>query len=303
MSSIPFVEKYRPIDLLPMQYNEYNKRFLHNSLNQNKISNMIFYGPPGTGKTTVIINFVNEYLKRNNLMNKGLLLHLNASDDRGIDIIRNSILRFASSDGILSNTLKFVILDEADYMTKQAQKMLQSIMESSYKQVRVFMICNYISKIDTTLLSEFIILRFHQLSKDIMNNILNNIIIKEGLLISKNQVDDIQAFYTSDIRSMVNSIQYKSIHNIPNSDMYSTLYMILKRNAVSELQDKVAVYAKTLNYTTNNLIFMLIEYIIHTDINITSEFIIFAEIIYTTKNTNSCILEYACHYLCNYYNN
>ena len=303
MSSIPFVEKYRPIDLLTMQYNEYNKLFLHNSLNQNKISNMIFYGPPGTGKTTVIINFVNEYLKRNHLMNKGLLLHLNASDDRGIDIIRNSILRFVTSDGILSNTLKFVILDEADYMTKPAQKMLQSIMESSYKQVRVFMICNYISKIDTTLLSEFIILRFHQLNKKIMNNILNNIITKEGLLISKNQVDDIQAYYTSDIRSMINSIQYNSIHNIPNSDMYSTLYMILKRNAVSELQDKVAVYAKTLNYTTNNLIFMLIEYIIHTDINITSEFIIFAEIIYTTKNTNSCILEYACHYLCNYYNN
>jgi len=303
MSSIPFVEKYRPVDLLSMQYNEYNKRFLHNSLRINKISNMIFYGPPGTGKTTVIINFVNEYLKRNKLMNKGLLLHLNASDDRGIDIIRNSILRFVTSDGILSNTLKFVILDEADYMTKPAQKMLQSIMETSYKQVRIFMICNYISKIDTTLLSEFIILRFHQLSKDIMTRILSKVITEEGLDISNKQVNDIQDYYKSDIRSMINSIQYKSIHNIPNSEIYSTLHMIIKRKEVSELQDKVVLYATKLNYTTNNLIFMLIEYLIHLDKNITSEFITFAEIIYTTKNTSSSVMEYACHYLCYYYNN
>jgi replication factor C subunit 3/5 len=303
MSSIPFVEKYRPIDLLSMQYNEYNKKFLHNSLVLNKISNMIFYGPPGTGKTTVIINFVNEYFKRNNLMNKGLLLHLNASDDRGIDVIRNSILRFVTSDGILSNSLKFVILDEADYMTKAAQKMLQSIMETSYKQVRIFMICNYISKIDTTLISEFIILRFHQLSKEIITDILSNIILKEKLDISKTQVNDIQEYYKSDIRSMINSIQYKSIHNIPNSDIYRNLYMIIKRHNVRELQDKVNLYAKTLNYTANNLIFMLIEYLIHADKNITSEFIVFAEMIYTTKNSNNCIMDYASHYLCNYYKN
>jgi DNA polymerase III delta prime subunit len=303
MSSIPFVEKYRPIDLLSMQYNEYNKKFLQNSLVLNKISNMIFYGPPGTGKTTVIINFVNEYFKRNNLMNKGLLLHLNASDDRGIDVIRNSILRFVTSDGILSNSLKFVILDEADYMTKAAQKMLQSIMETSYKQVRIFMICNYISKIDTTLISEFIILRFHQLSKEIINDILSNIILKEKLDISKTQVNDIQEYYKSDIRSMINSIQYKSIHNIPNSDIYRNLYMIIKRQNVKELQDNMNLYAKNLNYTANNLIFMLIEYLIHTDKNITSEFIVFAEMIYTTKNSNNCIMDYASHYLCNYYKN
>jgi len=303
MSSIPFVEKYRPIDLLSMQYNEYNKKFLHNSLVLNKISNMIFYGPPGTGKTTVIINFVNEYFKRNNLMNKGLLLHLNASDDRGIDVIRNSILRFVTSDGILSNSLKFVILDEADYMTKAAQKMLQSIMETSYKQVRIFMICNYISKIDTTLISEFIILRFHQLSKEIITDILSNIILKEKLDISKTQVNDIQEYYKSDIRSMINSIQYKSIHNIPNSDIYRNLYMIIKRQNVRELQDNMNLYAKNLNYTANNLIFMLIEYLIHTDKNITSEFIVFAEMIYTTKNSNNCIMDYASHYLCNYYKN
>jgi replication factor C subunit 3/5 len=264
---------------------------------------MIFYGPPGTGKTTVIINFVNEYFKRNNLMNKGLLLHLNASDDRGIDVIRNSILRFVTSDGILSNSLKFVILDEADYMTKAAQKMLQSIMETSYKQVRIFMICNYISKIDTTLISEFIILRFHQLSKEIITDILSNIILKEKLDISKTQVNDIQEYYKSDIRSMINSIQYKSIHNIPNSDIYRNLYMIIKRQNVRELQDNMNLYAKNLNYTANNLIFMLIEYLIHTDKNITSEFIVFAEMIYTTKNSNNCIMDYASHYLCNYYKN
>jgi len=264
---------------------------------------MIFYGPPGTGKTTIIINYVNEYFKRNNLKNKGLLLHLNASDDRGIDIIRTNILTFVKSDGILSNHLKFVILDEADYMTKSAQKMLQSIIETYYKQVRIFMICNYISKIDTTLLSEFIILRFHQLSKDIIDSILTTIISKENMTISNNQLDSIHEYYNSDIRSMINSIQYNGIHNIPNHTIYSKLYSVIKSNDVTALLGMVDSYANLLNYTTNNLIYMIIEYLINTDKNITSEFITFAELIYTTKNTNSCVKGYACHYLCNKYNN
>jgi replication factor C subunit 3/5 len=303
MSNIPFVEKYRPDELLTMQYNEYNKMFLHNSVVLNNISNMIFYGPPGTGKTTVIINFVNEYLKRNNLINKGLVLHLNASDDRGIDIIRNNILSFVKSEGLLSGSLKFVILDEADYMTKAAQKMLQSIIEKYYKQVRIFMICNYISKIDNTLLSEFIILRFHQLSKGIIRNILTNVITKEKLNISTTQLDSIHEYYNSDIRSMINSIQYNCIHNIPNKSIYKKLYAIIKKNDVRVLIDKVEYYADKLNYTTNNLIYMIIEYLVNTTEIITSEFIIFAEVIYISKNTSSSVNDYACHYLCNYYNN
>jgi len=303
MSNIPFVEKYRPNELLSMQYNEYNKKFLQNSLNLNKISNMIFYGPPGTGKTTVIINFVNEYFKLNNLTNKGLLLHLNASDDRGIDIIRNNILTFVKSDGILSNHLKFVILDEADYMTKTAQKMLQSIIEKYYKQVRIFMICNYISKIDNTLLSEFIILRFHQLSKEIIKNILTKIIIRENLDISDNYLESIQAYYNSDIRSMINSIQYNCINNIPNRSIYQKLYTIIKNNEVTLLIDFIKLYANQLNFTTNNLIYMIIEHLINIEKNVSSEFIIFAEMIYTTKNTSTCLMGYACNYLCNYYNN
>jgi replication factor C subunit 3/5 len=298
-----FVEKYRPTELLTMQYNEYNKTILQNSLKLNKISNMIFYGPPGTGKTTVIINFVNEYLKKNQLINKGLLLHLNASDDRGVDIIRNNILTFVKSDGILSNKLKFVILDEADYMTKTAQKLLQSIIEKYYKHVRIFMICNYISKIDTTLLSEFIVLRFNQLGKDIITNLLTKIIIREKLAISHSELDAVQDYYKYDIRSMINSIQYNCIEHIPTPDIYCKLYAIIKSNNVSSLIEHVTLYADKLNYTTNNFIYMIIEYLMDRDNSLTSEFIIFAEMIYTSKNTNTCIMGYACNYVCNYYNN
>lgn len=302
MSSLPFVEKYRPTALLEMKYNELNQKILHNSLKLNKISNMIFYGPPGTGKTTVIINFVNEYLNKHNLRNKGLLLHLNASDERGIDIIRNNILTFVRSDGLLSNHLKFVILDEADSMTKTAQTMLQAIIEKYYKDVRIFMICNYISKIDNTLLSEFIILRFNQLNKDIIKKILTNIISSENIAITSSQLESVQAYYHSDIRSMINSIQYSSIDSIPSTAVYSKLYTMIKSNQVASLIDAFKLYAKNLKYTTNNLIHMFIEYLIE-ETNISSEFLIFSEIIYTNKNTNTCVLDYACYYLCDYYKN
>ena len=96
--SIPWMEKYRPTQFNDIVLDPINKKILNNILDTNYFPNLIFYGPPGTGKTTTIINLINEYKKKHNIKNKGLMIHLNASDDRGIDIIRNQINCFLLSE-------------------------------------------------------------------------------------------------------------------------------------------------------------------------------------------------------------
>ena len=95
--NIPWVEKYRPDTFNNIVLDEYNKCILENIINDNYFPNLLFYGPPGTGKTTTIINLINIYQEKHNQVNKGLMIHLNASDERGIDIIRNQINTFVSS--------------------------------------------------------------------------------------------------------------------------------------------------------------------------------------------------------------
>ena len=137
--------------------------------------NLLLYGPPGTGKTTTIINLINEYQKKNNQENKGLMIHLNASDERGIDIIRNQINNFVNSKTMFTNGIKFVILDEIDYMTKNAQQALKYLLQEYQENIRFCLICNYISKIDESLQNEFVKLRFNQLPKQDIIDFLSKI--------------------------------------------------------------------------------------------------------------------------------
>lgn len=204
---IPWVEKYRPINFNDIVLDNDNKLFFNNILKKNYIPNIIFYGPPGTGKTTTIINLINKFQYNNNQQHKGLMIHLNASDDRGIDIIRNQINNFVNSNALFNQGTKFIILDEVDYMTKNAQQALKYLIQEYKTNIRYCLICNYISKIDISLQNEFIKLRFNQLPKQKIVNFLSIININEKLNLSQQQLIDIQKNYKSDIRSMINHIQ------------------------------------------------------------------------------------------------
>ena len=85
--SIPWIEKYRPTNFEEIVLDKINRTLFENILTNNYFPNLLFYGPPGTGKTTTIINLINEYQKKHNNNAKGSVIHLNASDERGIDII------------------------------------------------------------------------------------------------------------------------------------------------------------------------------------------------------------------------
>lgn len=203
---IPWVEKYRPTSLNKIVLTPLNKLIFNNIIDKNTFPNILFFGPPGTGKTTTIINLIKEYNEKYNFVGTDHIMHLNASDERGVEVIRNQIHSFVNSNSLFKNNIKFVILDEVDYMTKSAQISLKNLL-GQYKNVRYCLICNYISKIDKSLQEQFIHFRFNQLPKQEIYNFLQTIITTENLKISKKKLMSIINDYDSDIRSMINYIQ------------------------------------------------------------------------------------------------
>ena len=165
MDCKPWIEKFRPKQFKEIVLNANNKKLLGNIIKNKHFPNLLFYGPPGTGKTTTIINLIDKYHSTHNNNLKGFKIHLNASDDRGIDIIRNQINQFVNTKSLFGNGIKFVILDEVDYMTKNAQQALRYLIQQYSSDIRFCLICNYISKIEKSLQNEFITMSFCNLPK------------------------------------------------------------------------------------------------------------------------------------------
>ena len=260
---IPFIEKFRPTNFDDIVLDPLNKTILTNIINTSYFPNLLFYGPPGTGKTTTIINLVNAYQSKLNQQNKGLMIHLNASDERGIDIIRNQINQFVNSKNLFSHGMKFVILDEVDYMTKNAQQALRYLLQTFSNNVRFCLICNYISRIDEGLQNEFLKLRFNQLPENEIVQFLNNISVKEKLNLNDHSLKLIQQLYRSDIRSMINFMQtnqnVKDI-NIIDKTVWENLYKYLQ--SINESEKYINEISIKYNIDKKNIIKDFLNYII-----------------------------------------
>jgi replication factor C subunit 3/5 len=324
---IPFCEKYRPSEFEEIVLDPLNKQILKNIIDKLYFPNLLFYGPPGTGKTTTIINLINTYQAKLNIKNKDLIIHLNASDERGIDIIRNQISSFVNSKPLFNNGMKFVILDEVDYMTKNAQQALKYLLQNYSESVRFCLICNYISRIDEGLQNEFVRLRFNQLPKDLIINFLNNVSQKEGLYFSEETLINIQKIFKSDLRSMLNFMQsnqdiIKKNNNlniqtiketkktklnkekkdsieitdtetnvvfiIENKIWEEILNKIKNKDKIHDICDYIHYISKNYNIDKKNIIKDFINYIIRNNcIQITSIFLDFLENLMLSQNYNN----------------
>jgi replication factor C subunit 3/5 len=292
-SGIPFAELYRPKNLEDIVLDPINKQILKNIIETSYFPNLLFYGPPGTGKTTTIINLINSYQEKVGIKNKDLIIHLNASDERGIDIIRNQINFFVNSKPLFNNGMKFVILDEVDYMTKNAQQALRYLLQNYTSNVRFCLICNYISKIDEGLQNEFIRLRFNQLPKEDIITFLNNISISENLNLSQKTLSCIQKLYKSDIRSMINFMQSnqnlgnESLNIIDNYIWEELLTKIRNRERIEIISDYIHVISINYNIDKKNIIKDFLNYIIKTYPKyVNNKFLDFVENLMHSQNQN-----------------
>ena len=270
MASSVFTEKYRPTEFNNIVLDPLNKQILKNIIETTYFPNLLFYGPPGTGKTTTIINLVNGYQEKLHQKNKELMIHLNASDERGIDIIRSQINQFVNSKTLFNKGMKFVILDEVDYMTKNAQQALRYLLQNYSGSVRFCLICNYISRIDEGLQNEFLRLRFNQLPEKDIIKFLGNISASENLNLTEKSLYLIQKLYKSDIRSMINFMQsnqnikeddiniiddsvWNNLHNkIKNGEDIHKLSLFVNETSLKYNIDKKNIIKDFLNYIIRN---------------------------------------------------
>jgi len=307
-SGIPFVELYRPKNFEDIVLDPLNKQILKNIIDTSYFPNLLFYGPPGTGKTTTIINLINAYQDKLNIKNKDLVIHLNASDERGIDIIRNQINFFVNSKPLFHTGMKFVILDEVDYMTKNAQQALRYLLQNYSNNVRFCLICNYISKIDEGLQNEFIRLHFNQLPKDDIIQFLHNISETEKLNITHKTLTNIQKLYNSDIRSMINFMQSNQdiVRNNSNTDSLlciidnevwdKIIQKLVNREKIENIYSYIHLISINYNIDKKNIIKDFLNYIIRNKPNILSnKFLDFSENLLHSQNINNDT--YVCYLL------
>ena len=290
MSSFtPWVEKYRPNTFDEIVLDPLNKKILENIIKEKYFPNLLFYGPPGTGKTTSIINLIKSFQSHSN--SKNLMIHLNASDERGIDIIRNQINSFVNSKSLFNNGMKFVVLDEVDYMTKNAQIALRYLLQGYNSNVRFCLICNYISRIDESLQNEFMRLRFNQLPEYDIIRFLKNINEKEELNFGNDSLQLIQQLFNSDIRSMINYMQSNELlineQKIIKEDLWEKLILNIQKEDLDYNINMLNIVSIDYNIEKMNIMKNFLNYIIrHKKKFICREFLLFVEHIMHISNCN-----------------
>ncbi|PNW81563.1 hypothetical protein CHLRE_06g251800v5 [Chlamydomonas reinhardtii] len=211
MSTQPWVEKYRPKNVSEVAYQEEVVNTLTRALETANLPHLLFYGPPGTGKTSTALAIARQ-LYGPELM-KSRVLELNASDERGIHVVREKVKAFAATavgapvPGYPCPPYKLLILDEADSMTQDAQNALRRTMETYSRVTRFVFICNYVSRIIEPLASRCAKFRFKPLQPAIMAGRIEHICERESVTLGPGALDTLSAVSGGDLRRAINTLQ------------------------------------------------------------------------------------------------
>lgn len=296
---IPWVEKYRPDTMDGIVLDDINKSIFKNIFKSRDFPNLIFYGPPGTGKTTTVINIIQKYQDIQGMRTKDLIIHLNASDERGVDVIRTQINQFVSSSTMFHTGLKFVILDEVDYMTKPAQQALKCLIQSQSNNVRYCLICNYISRIEESLQTNFVKLRFNNPPTSQIIKLLKRISVQEGLTLPSKTFNKIQQLYKSDVRSMINFLQINQNRqiNVIHNGIWESIFISLLSKSLNKTQLIISKFNKIsidYNIDVKNSIKKFLLYIIFSKKEIKTHLLVTIadEIIHTSDIDTDCVINY-----------
>ncbi|XP_055830477.1 replication factor C subunit 3 [Solanum dulcamara] len=205
--SVPWVEKFRPQSLSDVAAHRDIVETIDRLASSNRLPHLLLYGPPGTGKTSTILALARK-LYGSQMHN--MVLELNASDDRGIDVVRQQIQDFASTQSIsfgAKSAVKLVLLDEADAMTKDAQFALRRVIEKYTRNTRFALICNNVNKVIPALQSRCTRFRFAPLDAVHVSERLKHVIEAELLDVPEGGLKALVRLSNGDMRKALNILQ------------------------------------------------------------------------------------------------
>lgn len=254
-ATTPWVEKYRPRTLSEVQSQEEVVRALRSCVADGaSMPHFLFYGPPGTGKTTTILAVAHELFGPDYIRSR--VRELNASDDRGITVVREKIKVFAQgavsgagskvvqSDGKSYPVppFKLIILDEADALLPDAQAALRRMMEDFSDVTRFCILCNYVSRIIDPIASRCAKYRFKPLVKEALNERVRFVAAQEGITMSASSLDALDTVSGGDMRVAIMYLQ--SAHKAHGADLTNEDFVMVSGSVP---QDVLQTYISALN--------------------------------------------------------
>ncbi|ODQ54700.1 DNA replication factor [Saitoella complicata NRRL Y-17804] len=225
--TLPWIEKYRPSTLEEVTGHQDIISTIERFIDGGKVPHMLLYGPPGTGKTSTILACARKIYGPKY---KNQILELNASDDRGIDVVREQIKTFSSTRQISMGPasaagpgFKLVVLDEADAMTQVAQNALRRTIEKYTRNVRFCIICNYVNKIITPIQSRCTRFRFSPLPIESVRHRVDHVIEAEGVKITDDGREALLKLSKGDMRRALNVLQacHAAYPNTSEEEVYA----------------------------------------------------------------------------------
>lgn len=230
-----WTEKYRPKTFEEFRGQKKIVERIKATVDQKNIGNFLFAGPAGVGKSSLALiiarTLFGESWKQN-------FLELNASDERGIDVVRNTIKDFARLKALGSVPFKIIFLDECDSLTKEAQQALRRTMENYTHSTRFLLSCNYSSKIIDPIQSRCTIFRFKPLTREDMEEIIKEIAFNEKLKVDKKTMDALFEVCDGDARRMGNILQScAAVNKNVTEDLIYNLVSAARPKEIKEVLD------------------------------------------------------------------
>lgn len=240
-STLPWVEKYRPNTMSEVRGHSDIVTVLTKFGGIPRIPHLLFYGPPGTGKTSTILSMAKDYY---GVDTRGLVMEINASDERGVEVVTGKIKSFVETHSFFGQRVKLVILDEADALTAEAQSSLRRIMEKSTSDARFCLCCNFVGKISVPLQSRCTKFRFEGIDRESLKLMALKLAEQEKLVFDGGAIDAVLDLAKGDARRVINLMQSASLGCLRNSCSVEYIYRLAGSPLPSDIDDAFSVLSK-----------------------------------------------------------